>query len=177
MITIKDFMETVNYRITEGYEYQWNCFGYNAYGIDSWVSENYTISVIFDTKTQVVYQSEAHDYVNNRSYRWTNPEYAQKHAEEAKERGIDSNNAFDDVNFVNLDVEEDFLEKAAAIFNGESFDSRIQVPLTLDKDELYKLMSMAHERDITLNKMVEIILLEMIERQNESTGFDNDAFY
>ena len=170
MITIKDFMETVNYRITEGYEYQWNCFGYNAYGIDSWVSKNYTISVIFDTKTQVVYQSEAHDYVNNRSYRWTNPEYAQKHAEEAKERGIDPNNAFDDVNFVNLDVEEDFLEKAKAIIAGEEYDTRVMINIDLPDGVLFHLMNAAHKRDITLNQLVEEILrVELARYKNDNT--------
>ena len=32
------------------------------------------------------------------------------------------------------------------------------------KDEWYQLMMMAHERDITLNNMVEIILEELVER-------------
>ena len=38
------------------------------------------------------------------------------------------------------------------------------MPLTLSDDEMFKLMTMAHERDVTLNKMVEIILQEMIDR-------------
>jgi len=38
------------------------------------------------------------------------------------------------------------------------------VELDLSKDELYQLMLMAHENDITLNKMAERILLEYIEK-------------
>ena len=34
----------------------------------------------------------------------------------------------------------DWLEKASAIFTGQDFDTRVQVPLNLEKDELYKLM-------------------------------------
>jgi hypothetical protein len=63
-----------------------------------------------------------------------------------------------------LETPEDWIEKASAIMRNEDFDDRVQIPLTLDKDELYKLMEMAHERDVTLNKMVEIILEEMISR-------------
>jgi hypothetical protein len=63
-----------------------------------------------------------------------------------------------------LETPEDWIEKASAIMRNEDFDDRVQIPLTLDKDELYKLMEMAHEHDVTLNKMVEIILEEMIAR-------------
>jgi len=39
------------------------------------------------------------------------------------------------------------------------------VPLDLADDELFRLMTLAHERDITLNQMVEQILREVIERE------------
>jgi hypothetical protein len=82
---------------------------------------------------------------------------------EAKQRNVDANQAWDDVKWVDLEVEEDFLEKAVAMFNGEEWDSRIQVPLDLEDDLLLQLAMEAHKRDITLNKMVEIVLQEAIE--------------
>jgi hypothetical protein len=37
-------------------------------------------------------------------------------------------------------------------------DTRVDVPLNLNQNELFKLMKLAHEQDITLNQLVESIL-------------------
>lgn len=47
-------------------------------------------------------------------------------------------------------------------------DGRATVEIDLDREEWYQLMMMAHERDITLNQMVEQILLEFIKKHDES---------
>lgn len=41
-------------------------------------------------------------------------------------------------------------------------DGRATVEIDLDREEWYQLMMMAHERDITLNQMVEQLLREAI---------------
>ena len=41
-----------------------------------------------------------------------------------------------------------------------------EVELDLPKEELFQLMLMAHERDITLNQLAEDILRQEIERLN-----------
>ena len=71
MITLKEWMELVDYRITEGSEYCWQCYGPDAYSLDSWNGDQngYSFCIIFDNKTQVVYEVQAHDYVHNRAYR------------------------------------------------------------------------------------------------------------
>ena len=166
MISLKDFMELVDYRITEGSDYQWESYGYNAYMLDSWNGDQdgHSFTIIFDTKTQEVYEVQAHDYVNQRAYRLINPDFLDKMADEARRRHVNEKMAWDDVNYVDLEVDDDFLDKAEAIFAGEDYDTRIQVPLTLGDDEMFHLMKMAHERDITLNKMVEEVLkLAIIE--------------
>lgn len=43
-------------------------------------------------------------------------------------------------------------------------DNREEVELNLPDDELFKLMIMAHEYDITLNQLVEKILREHIDK-------------
>ena len=48
------------------------------------------------------------------------------------------------------------------MFDGDSFDTRIQVPIDLDNDTMLKLCMEAHKRDITLNEMVEILLRNVI---------------
>jgi predicted HicB family RNase H-like nuclease len=47
-------------------------------------------------------------------------------------------------------------------------DGKVDVVLDLDKDLLYELMLMAHERDITLNQLIETILKEYIKNEQSN---------
>lgn len=167
MITIKDFMEVANYRITEGSEYLWTCFGPNAYQMDSWNGVHgkggHTVCMVFDTHTQTVYSLEAWDYTNDRCYRWINPDYIDAYKEECLGRNIDYDEAFDDVKFIDLELAEDILEKAQAIVEGREYDTRVQVPLDLPDDVLFQMMKLAHERDLTLNEFAEDMLRDFIK--------------
>ena len=171
MLTLKDFMEICNYRITEGSDYMWQCFGPSAYCLDSWDGDQdgHTLSIVFDTRTQTVYQVTAYDYKNERAYRMTNPEYLEAFKNECEDREVlDMAWERDDgtpVNYTDLEVEEDFIEKASAIVAGVEYDENIKVPLNLEKDQLFELMLSAHNRNITLNELVEEILRAEIERQ------------
>jgi hypothetical protein len=165
MITLKQWMEVVNYRITEGSEYGWNCYGYKAYMLDSWNGEQdgHSFTIVFDTETQLVYEVQAHDYVNNRAYRMVNPEYKEAQQAKAKEMGTFANQAWEDVDYIDLEVEDDWLEKATAIANEEDYDDRVQIPVDFSDEELLKYMKLAHERDMTFNQLVEQALREAIE--------------
>jgi hypothetical protein len=44
-------------------------------------------------------------------------------------------------------------------------DTREPVALDIPDDVLFSLMLAAHERDITLNQMVEVILREQLEKE------------
>ena len=166
MITLKDFMEATNYRITEGSDYGWQCYGHNAYTLDSWNGDidGHSFSIIFDTSTQEVYEVTAYDYPNDRAYRLINPDYATAHSDEAARRGIDDSQAWDEVAYTELEVVEDYLEKVQGILSGEDYDTRIQVPLTLPDDALFQLMQLAHAADQTLNDFVAIMLKNEIDR-------------
>jgi hypothetical protein len=48
----------------------------------------------------------------------------------------------------------------------EEYDTRISVPLELDDDIMFDLMKLAHERDVTFNKLVEDILREAIKNES-----------
>jgi len=166
MITVKDFMETVGYRITEGGDYGWQCYGPNAYRLDSWNQDQdgHTVSIVFDTHSQTVYEITAYDYRRERAYRLINPDYRASFEREAQERGASANEAWDTVNYVDLETAEDFLAKAQAIVADQDYDTRVEVPLTLDNATLFGLMQMAHEQDITLNRLVENIIRQEIDR-------------
>lgn len=174
MITIKDFMELVEYRITEGSEYCWDCYGSNAYRLEYWNQKQngHTVGIIFDTKTQEVYEAAVYDYKRERAYRIINPEYLQQYLDEAKQRSVLERQAWDDVDYVNLEDDADFLEKSRAILSDKDYDTRVQVPIDLSDNELFELMKMAHDRDITLNQMVESILQTVIDEKSMRDEYD-----
>lgn len=164
MITIKEWMELVDHRITEGSAYCWQCYGPDAYALDSWNGEHngYSFTVIFDTKNQTVYEVQAHDFLHQRAYRMVNPDFQKKMKKEAKRRDVDKDEAWDDVEYVDLTVDDEFIQKCLAISAGEDYDTRVQVPVDFSDDELLQYMKLAHERDITFNQLVEEALLHAI---------------
>lgn len=167
-------MEICDYKITEGSEYCWQCFGPNAYRLDSWNQEQdgHTVSIIFDTRTHVVYEAAAYDYQRNRAYRLINPDFKLAHDNEATERDVDINQAWDDVNYVDLDVVDDFIQKAVAIVNDEDYDTRVSVPVDFTDEELLTYMKMAHDRDMTFNQFVEQALRAAIDEFNMREEYD-----
>lgn len=117
LLTLKDFFEITNYRITEGSEFCWNCFGANAYMLDYWSGDpegGFNIGVVFDRATQVVYEMIACDYDSNEAFRWTNPDVVEARQAEATQRGVNVNEAWDDIEYQDLDAEE-FAEVANTI--------------------------------------------------------------
>ena len=159
MITMKEWMELVDYKITEGGDYGWQCFGPNSYRLDSWNGVHgvggYSFSIVFSTKSQKVYEVSVCDYTNDRAYRMINPKNQEKHRKESEARGINLNEAWDDVDYVDLDVVDDFIQKCLSIRAGEDYDTRVQVPVDFSDEELLQYMKLAHERDITFNELVE----------------------
>jgi hypothetical protein len=165
-ISLKDFLEVIDYSINDVYHYQWDCFGKSALSLKA-ESNDYSIGIIFDLLDQTVYEVNSHDYLLNKAYRMIHPEFVEKYFEESKEKGIDPFNAWDEVNYIDLEVEEDMLEKSRSIFLGEKYDTRILVPLNLSEDEIFILMKNAHDLDMTFNKYVENLLMDFIKNQIE----------
>jgi hypothetical protein len=156
---MKEWMELVDYKITEGGDYGWQCFGPNSYRLDSWNGVHgvggYSFSIVFSTKSQKVYEVSVCDYTNDRAYRMINPKNQEKHRKEAEARNVNLNEAWDDVDYVDLDVVDDFIQKCLAIRAGEDYDTRVQVPVDFSDEELLQYMKLAHERDMTFNELVE----------------------
>ena len=168
MITMKEFMELVDYRITEGSNYGWQCYGDNAYMMDSWNGEQdgHSFTVIFDTKDQTVYEVQAHDYVHDRAYRMINEDFLKKMKKESKRRDVNRAEAWDDVRYIDLEVDDDFIQKCLAIRAGEDYDTRVSVPIDMSDADLLVFMKMAHDRDITFNELVEEALRQAIEQHS-----------
>jgi hypothetical protein len=158
MITLKQFMEIVNYRICEGSA--WNGFSPDAYSLDYWNGDHdgHSLCIIFNTKDQTVYSVQACDYKRNRAYRYTHPDHR-------KDLDIQ---AWDDVDWTDLEDETDWLEKAQAIVADRDYDTRVSIPLELGEVEMFRLMSMAHKQDITLNQLVEKIIQQVVDKHRET---------
>jgi len=164
-----DILKSFDYKIVGGSDYCWACYGPNARFIDFESDHGYG-SVIFDTTSHVVFEATVNDKDDKvKPYRYLNPDFVEAHKAEAKQKNVKHGIAWDDVKWVDLEIFDDFCEKANAIFNGKSFDDRVQVPVELDDDAFLELAKQAHKRDITINKMVELVLqLEMDRRKKES---------
>ena len=159
--------ETLDHKICGGSDHQWHCWE-NARFLD-YESDFAYVGIVFNSQTQLVYAVEVsckkEQFIKEpKPYRWIDPDYKDVYIAEAKERKVDFNQAWDDVKWVDLETEEDLLEKAKAIFNGdEDFDERIVIPFDLPKEELFALMKLAHEKDITFNQLLTEILMDVIE--------------
>ena len=168
MITLKQWMELVNYRITEGQQYGWTCYGDNAYSLSSWNGIHdeggFSSTVILDTANQTVYEVDICDYTRSRAYRLINPDFVNLYRKEAEERIGRSwpDEAWDNVKYIDLEVDEDFLEKCGAIVRGADYDTRVMIPLELSDKDMLTVFRLAHEQDLSLNDYVEKILRDYI---------------
>ena len=164
---MKEWMEIVDYKITEGSPYGWQCFGPNAYTLDSWNGVHgkggYSFSIVFSTKTQKVYEVSVCDYTNNRAYRMITESKKEKHRTEGQDRDANLNEAWDDVEYTDLEVDDDFIQKCLAIKAGKDYSTDISIPIDLPDHELMQLFKMAHEKNMTFNEYVNQALREALE--------------
>ena len=152
MITLKEWMEVANYRITEGGDY----FAYGgAYALTSWSGDQdgYSIEIIFSPRTQEVYEVQACDYKHNRAYRLVHGDYRDEKLDEE---------AWDDTKWIDLESDDDWIQKALSIVAGEDYDTRVSIPIDLPDNELMALFKAAHDADMTFNDFVEKILREKL---------------
>jgi hypothetical protein len=166
MITMQEFMKTVNYRITEGSDYGWRCYGSNSHSLSAWNGVHddggWSANIVFDTVDQTVYEVEICDYTNQRAYRVINPDFRDEYNKECKDRGEFADCAWDNVKFTDLEVDSDWLEKTQAIVAGKEYDTRVSIPIELPDHELLVLFKMAHDRDMKFNDFVEEVLKEAL---------------
>ena len=152
MISLKEWMEVANYRITEGGDY----FAYGgAYALTSWNGDQdgYSIEIIFSPRTQEVYEVQACDYKHNRAYRLVHGDYRDEKLDEE---------AWEEVKWVDLESDDDWIQKALAIVAGEDYDTRVTIPIDLPEAELMVLFKQAHAADMTFNDFVEKVLREKL---------------
>ena len=160
----------MNDKITNGSEFCWNCYGPNARHLD-YESEFGDATVIYDTTNQFIYEASVYaKNDNSKLYRWIDPAFRDKFRAECHEKGMDADSAWDNAVWCDLEVEEDWLEKSTAIFNGLPFDAGILVPIDLDDDIMLIIAMEAHRRNITLNAYINELLVKYINTYDESVN-------
>ena len=177
MITLKEYLEAIDFRITGGSEYQWTCFGDNARYLDceSETLNEFSVHCVFDAVDQTVYTIEAWDYPKDRAYRWINPAYIKAHMKDCAKHGVDVYAACDTMNFTDLDVAGDILEKVRAIVLQEPYDERVQIQVDFADEDLLQYMKLAHSMDITFNELVERALQNAIDEVEAGRLTKEDA--
>jgi hypothetical protein len=148
---IESFLKAIDNRITCGGKWMWNVFGEYAHLLESEGKDlEFSCTCVFDTRTKQIYELQAHDDRRGKTYRWIDPSYINLYKEECKRKGVDFRNVE-----IDLDVEEDILQKITAIARNEEYDDRIMVNIDFENDdELLQMLLMAHEEDLTFNAFV-----------------------
>ncbi|MFW5804807.1 MAG: hypothetical protein ACOCWG_06215 [bacterium] len=174
MITLQEVMELGKFKITGSEQFLWTCYGYDARIIDfsfnehdlyaREVKQDAELSVIFDTKTQTVYEVYVHDYVKENYYKMVNPDYFDKLVKYSQEHQKNYKIVFEDEEYTFLETNDDFITKASAIINNEPYDERIAVPLELSDEEFMRLAMLAHKNDMSINEFVEKNIEKMINK-------------
>lgn len=174
---IDQALASANWCVMQGTTYLWKCYGPRArlLTIEKTDPEYYSdevAHVIFDTDDGQVYElcvysqpkvDEGHDS-SAWAYAWINPDVREAYLEECEQRGVTPFEVWEDFTATEVDVEEDILEKLSDQVNMREIDHRVVVPLTLTDEEMFTLMKIAHERDVTLNELVGKVLTEEVLR-------------
>lgn len=162
---LKDWLFITDGRVTDGSEFSFDCYGDRAYTMSYWNGfhreAEASTSVVYDRDTFEVYETDVYNGANNKAYVWRDPRWADLFKAELTAKNCNFASDFPEIE---LEVAEDFTEKATAILNGEEYDSRIKIPLDLNKDQMFALMVAAHEGDITLNELIDVVLRQAIDQ-------------
>lgn len=80
----------------------------------------------------------------------------------------------DDERVVELELEEDFIEKYTAIVAGDWYDPRILIPVDFTDEEFIMIATAAHVKDMTLNEFIEYSLTEFMAMEDARMSSDED---
>jgi len=99
----------------------------------------------------------------------------EKYAKEAKRHLVNLNEAWDDVEYVDLEVVEDFMEKAQAIKDGREYSTDVSIPLDLPDDLLMFAFKAAHAENMTFNDWMNRMLKDFIDKVEKGQYTKEDA--
>ena len=100
MITIKDWYEGVKYRVSDNWDFNWDCFGSNAVVLESDWGDfgGRTYTVTYDKDTLEVFEVCSYSQEECTGLRWINPKYRKAYFAEEKSKGMTDIIDFTEVN-------------------------------------------------------------------------------
>lgn len=90
---LDSYLAQVQYKITDGSKFMWDCYGPNA-----WSIEAPNTDAVFDRVTHMVYEVSVTSG-DGTCYKWVDPDWVDKYVQESLTRGFDPWIAYDDVRF------------------------------------------------------------------------------
>ena len=161
---LNQVLKVINHTFASGGPFLWTCYGEDAMYIDFKTINNVPVgSILFDTSTAEVYEITAEIPDEELSYRWISSDFREEFYAESISKGFDPSIAWDKVRFVDVEIEEDILEKVEAIVNGREFDRSVSVQLEFTEEEELELHRQAHKAGITTNEYVNMALRSQID--------------
>jgi hypothetical protein len=88
---LESFLSQIEYKITDGSKFHWDCYGLNAWSITS-----DRVEAVFDRITLMIYEVSVH-YASGDCYKWIDPEFVNAYVNESRSKGFDPWIAYDDV--------------------------------------------------------------------------------
>lgn len=129
----------------------------------------FTIEATISKNYKIIYRVCVSDFKNMRHYNWVSPGLKEDFNKEQADMGFDPKIGWieddDIIETTDLEVFEDFIEKSNAIISNSDYDTRLLVNMNIDKELVYDLMLIAHSKDITLNELINEIMLAKIENK------------
>ena len=151
MIKLNDFLNITSYECGHlEVVGQQDVYGKTAISLEVYGVGFNKLICAYDIVSQEVLEIIAEDRKAGKSYVWQTSDI----------RGLGN---YRD-RLIELETEEDILEKAEAIFNGKEYDSRISIPVDITDKDFLLYAKAAHQLDITLNQFFEKAIREMIEK-------------
>lgn len=165
---LKHVIDAIDYRITSAEKYYWACYGEDVLYINfDDIRSRPVGSFLFNSRTAEVYEITVEVPGEELCYRWIRPGFENDYRLEAAAKGVPADIAWDDVEYTDIETEDDILEKLTAIINCQEFDRTIEIPIKLTEAEELCLHRQAHAAGMTTNEYANMALRAAIDSENK----------
>lgn len=164
MIYLNTFLSLIQFEITDSSKYLWKSFGPNARYLDN-ETEVYSLSCVFDTKTQEIYLlSFSLNAQNSPTYHWVPPSHYQAYIQEHIDNNLDYTKHDDECPIIYCDTVQNFIN---TVHINTDLPKQETVSIELDTDLILALTKIAMEKNITLDTLINNILRDFIEHEEK----------
>jgi hypothetical protein len=130
---ISDILNIINIEPISIEPYLWKNYGNNHFHFDfeSTLDKTVFLTCVADFKGNI---KELSFYFNEKYYLWVDPEFIQNRNQAYFDQNLDPRFAFENIKYLELEVQEDVFNKINTIFNHNVCDEKILISLDLGED-------------------------------------------